>query len=544
MARRQLEQTFVSPKLAIRVLGDFQVLKGGAPQEFPQSRKTRALLAYLILSGRRHRRERLCNLLWDVPDDPRGSLRWSLSRLRSVVDEPGYQRIVADREHVFFDPNGATIDLFEARRELAGGANALSTQRLLDLAGQFRGELLEDLTLTDPHEFELWLLTEKETARRTRASLLQALVHRLDAEGREEAAGHARDWVAADPYSVSAHAMLIHVLSVAGRREEAERQQEISMQELRSAGASGLEVLSEALSRGSPSRAVVPEREPDIRLDQEIRFCTTSDGVRIAHATVGDGPPLIKTANWLNHLEYDWDSPIWRHVFRGLARDHRLIRYDARGNGLSDWDVEEISFDAYVNDLEAVVEAAGVERFPLLGISQGCAISIEYAVRNPGRVTRLVLHGGYAAGWRVSEDPAEIARREAMQTLILHGWGQNNPAFRQVFTSSFIPEGTPEQFRWMNELMRVSTSPQNAIRLQEALSRVDVRDRLPMLRVPTLVLHSRNDSRVPYRGGLELAQGIPNARFITLESNNHLILEHEPEFPRFMTAIRAFLSGE
>jgi len=530
--------------LTIHVLGDFQVLKGGTLQEFPQSRKTRALLAYLILTGRRHRRERLCNLLWDVPDDPRGSLRWSLSRLRSLVDEPGTQRIVADREHVLFDPNDATIDLLEIRRELAGGANALTTQRLLALAGQFRGELLEDLAITDPHEFELWLLTERETARRTRASLLQALVHRLRAEGREEVADHARDWVASDPYSVPAHAMLIHALAAAGRREEAERQQEISLQELRSAGASGLRALSEALSSRGSSPPVLPEREPDIRLVQEIRFCTTSDGVRIAHATVGGGSPLIKTANWLNHLEYDWDSPIWRHVFRGLARDHRLIRYDARGNGLSDWDVEAISFDAFVNDLEAVVEAAGVERFPLLGISQGCAISIEYAVRNPGRVTRLVLHGGYAQGWRVSENPAEIARREALQTLILHGWGQNNPAFRQVFTSAFIPEGTPEQFRWMNELMRVSTSPQNAIRILEALSRVDVRNRLPLVRVPTLVLHSRNDGRVPYQRGLELAQGIPNARFITLESNNHLILEHEPEFPRFMTAIRAFLSEE
>jgi pimeloyl-ACP methyl ester carboxylesterase len=256
---------------------------------------------------------------------------------------------------------------------------------------------------------------------------------------------------------------------------------------------------------------------------------------------VGEGPPLIKTANWLNHLEYDWDSPIWRHVFRGLARDHRLIRYDARGNGLSDWDVKDISFDAFVRDLESVVEAAGVERFPLLGISLGCAISIEYAIRNPGRVTRLILHGGYAVGWRIGANLAEIATREAMQTLILHGWGQDNPAFRQVFTSAFIPEGTPEQFRWMNELMRISTSPQNAIRLQEALSTVNIRDRLPLVRVPTLVLHSRHDGRISYERGLELAHGIPNARLITLESKNHLLLEHEAEFPRFMEAIRAFL---
>ena len=530
--------------LAIRVLGEFEIVRGRTPQSFPQSRKTRALLAYLILTGRRHRRERLCELLWDFPDDPRGSLRWSLSRLRSLVDEPSHERIVADREYVFFDPNGASVDLLEIRRELAGGSvSVFSTEHLLDLAAQFRGELLEGLAITDHQDFESWLLTERETARRTRASLLHLLVSRLHAEGREEALHHARDLVAADPYSVSAHATLIKILSAAGHREEAERQHEISMKELSGAAARDLKALTEALvSRRSMMGPAVVDRETDKRLEQEIRFCATRDGVRIAFATVGQGPPLIKTANWLNHLEYDWDSPIWRHVFRELARDRRLIRYDARTNGLSDWDVQEVSFDAFVRDLESVVDAVGVERFPLLGISQGCAISIEYAIRNPGRVTRLILHGGYATGWRVGADPAEIARREAMQTLILHGWGQDNPAFRQVFTSAFIPDGTPEQIRWMNELMRVSTSPQNAVRLGEALSTVDIRDRLPKVDVPTLVLHSRNDGRIPYRKGLELAHLIPNARLITLESNNHLLLEHEAEFPRFMEAIRAFLN--
>jgi pimeloyl-ACP methyl ester carboxylesterase/DNA-binding SARP family transcriptional activator len=543
LPRRHQKRQLVNPTLAIRVLGDFEVIKGETLQDFPQSRKTRALLAYLILTGRRHRRERLCDLFWDLPDDPRASLRWSLSRLRSLVDEPGQGRIVADREYVFFDPKGAVVDLLEIRRELAGGsANVFTTDHLLDLAAQFRGELLEGLAISDHQDFESWLLTERETARRTRASLLHILVNRLHAESREEGVHHARDLVAADPYSVSAHAMLIRILSDTGHREEAERQLEISMKELRGSGARDVKALTEALSsRRSAVESVVVDREPDKRLEQEIRFCTTTDGVRIAYATVGKGPPLIKTANWLNHLEYDWDSPIWRHVFRGLARDHRFIRYDARSNGLSDWDVEEISFEAFVRDLESVVDAAGVERFPLLGISQGCAISIEYAIRNPGRVTRLVLHGGYATGWRVGADLAEIARREAMLTLILHGWGQDNPAFRQVFTSAFIPDGTPEQFRWMNELMRVSTSPQNAVRLQKALSIVDIRDRLPKVRVPTLVLHSRNDGRIPYRRGLELAHGIPNARLITLESNNHLLLEHEAEFPRFMEAIRSFL---
>jgi len=528
--------------LKIRVLGEFQVEKGSAPQQLPKSRKTRSLLAYLILTGRRHRRERLCEMFWDVPDDPRGSLRWSLSRLRSLVDEPRHERIIADREYVFFETAGATVDLLEIRRELAGGASALSTERLLNLAGEFRGELLEGFASSDHRDFEAWLLTEREAARRTLAGLLHVLVNRLHAEARDGAVQYARDLIAADPYSVSAHAALIRVLCAAGHREEAERQHEISMNDLNDSGSQELKTLTEALSVHRP--VLEPEilsRRPDTRLEQEIRFCTTRDGVRIAYASVGAGPPLIKTANWLNHLEYDWDSPIWRHVFRGLAMDHRLIRYDARGNGLSDWDVSDMSFDALVRDMESVIAAAGVERFPVLGISQGCAISIEYVIRNPGRVTKLILHGGYATGWRVRGDPAEIARREAMQTFILHGWGQNNPAFRQVFTSGFIPEGTPEQFRWMNELMRVSTSPQNAVRLQETLSMVDVRERLPMVRVPTLVIHSRHDGRVAYQRGLDLAHGIPDARLVTLESNNHLLLAHEPEFPRFMTAILEFL---
>src|SRR6185503_6686966 len=162
--------------LAIRLLGEFQVLKGKTQQPLPKSRKTRALLAYLILTGRRHRRERLCNLFWDIPDDPRASLRWSLTRLRSIVDDPGRERIVADRECVFFEPQGAIIDLLEIRRELAGGANALPTGRLLDLAGQFRGELLEGLAIPGYQDFDAWLFTERETARRTRASLLRVLV--------------------------------------------------------------------------------------------------------------------------------------------------------------------------------------------------------------------------------------------------------------------------------------------------------------------------------------------------------------------------------
>jgi len=529
--------------LTISVLGELRVLRGSQPQQLPQSRKTRALLAYLVLSGRRHRRERLCEFLWDIPDDPRGALRWSLTKLRSLVNDANHERIIADRDYVSFDSQGVAVDLLAIRHELAGGPESLSTQRLAKLAKLFNGDVLEGLSITDNQDFESWLLTERDTARRTRASLLRVLVERLCAGEGPGASDHARDLIAADPFSVSAHAMYVRALLLEGRREEAARQREISIKELRDAGAQDLAPLTDGatLQPSSPQKAEPPSQS-SVVLEQEVRFCTTSDGVRIAYATVGQGPPLIKAANWLNHLEYDWDSPIWRHVFRGLARDHRFIRYDARGNGLSDWDVPELTFESFVRDLESVVEAAGVESFPLLAISQGCAISIEYVIRNPGRVTKLILHGGYAAGWRTAADPAEIARREAMQTLILHGWGQNNPAFRQVFTSAFIPEGTPEQFQWMNELQRVTVSPENAVRLQDVVGRIDIRDRLALVNVPTLVLHSRGDGRISYNRGIELARGIPNARLVTLESNNHLLLEHEPEFPRFMSAIRSFLT--
>ena len=276
-------------------------------------------------------------------------------------------------------------------------------------------------------------------------------------------------------------------------------------------------------------------------MEQEIRFCTAEDGVRIAYSKVGQGPPLVKTANWLNHLEFDWESPVWRHVFDALGRDHLLVRYDARGNGLSDWDAEDLSFDAFVKDLETVVETMGLERFALLGISQGCAVSIAYAVRHPERVTHLVLYGGYALGWRARANPEEIARREAMLTLVKQGWGQDNPAFRQVFTSLFLPDGTPEQMQWFNDLQRVSTSPENATRLQRILSDIDVEQLLPQVAVPTMVLHSRNDAVVPFEAGRGLAASIPGARLVALDSRNHLILEHEPAWPKFLAEVREFL---
>jgi len=255
----------------------------------------------------------------------------------------------------------------------------------------------------------------------------------------------------------------------------------------------------------------------------------------------GSGPPLVKTANWLNHLEYDWESPVWSHLLHVLASQHRLIRYDERGNGLSDWDVDDISFEAFVRDLESVVRAMGLERFALLGISQGCAVSIAYAVRNPGRVTHLVLYGGFARGRRKRQSQREIDQADAIEMLMREGWGQENPAFRQLWTSLFVPGGTAEQMQWYNDLQRITTSPQNAVRIRRASDDIDVVDLLPQVSVPTLVLHCRNDAAAPFEEGRRLASGIPGARFVALEGRNHIILENDPAWSRFVEEIETFL---
>ena len=277
-------------------------------------------------------------------------------------------------------------------------------------------------------------------------------------------------------------------------------------------------------------------------MEQEIRFCTARDGVRIAYATAGSGPPLVKAANWLTHLEYDWDSPVWRHWLAEMVGRHRLVRYDERGCGLSDWEVEDFSFCAWVQDLETVVDTVGLDHFALLGISQGGGVAIDYAVRHPEKVSHLVLYGAYAQGRaRRQASPDEAEQHQALKTLAKIGWGLENPAFRQVFSNLFMPEASGEQMRWLDELQRKSTSAENAVQFYEVFGDMDVLDLLPKVRVPTLVLHARDDARVPLDAGRQLAATIPDARFVQLESKNHILLESEPAWGRFVQEVFGFL---
>jgi pimeloyl-ACP methyl ester carboxylesterase/DNA-binding CsgD family transcriptional regulator len=284
-------------------------------------------------------------------------------------------------------------------------------------------------------------------------------------------------------------------------------------------------------------------KRPNIQ--QRVHFTTSFDGTRIAYALSGNGYPIVKAATFMTHLEYDWESPVWRHWLEEFSRENTFIRYDERGNGLSDWDVDDLSFEAWVRDLEAVVDAAGVQRFALFGNSQAGTVAVTYAVRHPERVSHLILYGAYARGW-LNRDLTEQEREEEQLIISLMrvGWGRENPAFRQVFAMQLRPEATREELQAFDEQMRISTSAENAARLESEMHRTDVRHLAPLITVPTLVIHPRNDAAVPFQEGRLLAALIPNAQFVALESNNHLLTEHEPAWAKFVATFHNFLNSD
>lgn len=277
-------------------------------------------------------------------------------------------------------------------------------------------------------------------------------------------------------------------------------------------------------------------------MNQEIRFCTASDNTRLAYTKVGQGPPLVKAANWLSHLEYDWNSPIWQPWLEGWSRYHTLYRYDQRGCGLSDWNVSDFSFDRLVDDLEAVVDAAGLEKFDLFGVSQGSPVAIAYTARHPERVSRLIVYAGYVQGMlRGNRTPEEIEAAEVGLKLLKLSWGNENPEYRQLYTKFLIRDGTPEQSALLSNLELISASPENALELQRTFHNVDIRELAKTIQVPTLVLQSKDDMDVSFERGRQTAAHIPGARFVVLDASSLTLMSTEPAAAQFWEEFYRFL---
>jgi pimeloyl-ACP methyl ester carboxylesterase len=285
-----------------------------------------------------------------------------------------------------------------------------------------------------------------------------------------------------------------------------------------------------------------PTLDVPAELRQTIHFCKAPDGTRLAYAVAGSGPPLVRAAHWITHLDYDWQSPVWHHWLVGLATGRTLVRYDERGCGLSDHDVDEFSLDAWVRDLETVVDDLGLDTFPLLGISQGGAVAVAYAARHPERVTRLILYGSYCQGRLLRAVNDEQRREAALQVeMVRLGWGREDATFRRFFTSSFIPDAPAELWESFAELLRRTASAENAARLLESWACIDVTEEATRVEAPTLVLHARDEIRVPPEQGQKMAELIPGARYVPLPSRNHLLRADEPAWAQFLAEIEQWL---
>ena len=548
--------------LEIRLFGKFEIRLDGQSIDIP-SRPAQSLLAYLIINANKsYRREKLAGLLWPASDEAssRNNLRQTLWRLRNMVGE-GY--FVTDRVSVGFNPNtDYHLDTDILQEKVADGT---STDQLIRIVSVYEDHLL-------PGFYDDWVLLEQERLKTVFEDRMQTLLKRLVDEARwRETREWAAWWIARGQLPEPAYRALMIAYAGMGDRagvatiyqrcveildEELDVEPSVETRELyqrlikKDEKPSPVSIESD---RSAPS-AELPQSQSHIHeeehptsfvnreMEQQIRFCTTPDKVRIAYTTVGHGPAFVRAATYLTHLEYDWSSPVLLHWLEGLAKHHTLVRYDQRGCGLSDWDVEDYSLNADVQDMETVVDALDLDCFSLIGLSQSGPVAITYAVRHPEKVSHLILYGTYARGLlKLNPTPEQLDEVEMYLKLIELGWGRENPAFRQVYSTMFLPDGTPEQISWFNDLQRISTSPENAIRRDTASFNLDVTKFARQVTVPTLVIHARNDAVVSFERGRELAALIPNARFVLLESKNHILLESEPAWPRFLAEVYRFV---
>lgn len=279
-----------------------------------------------------------------------------------------------------------------------------------------------------------------------------------------------------------------------------------------------------------------------VSMEQNIRFCTTTDGFQIAYSTLGEGPPIVIVSNWLTHLELDFQMPVRRAMIEMLAQDHRVVRYDARGSGLSERNVDEFSLEASLTDLTTVINELGLKEVSFVGQSQGAAIAALFAARNPEMVKKLVFSGGYARGRRMRGSEGQVAESDAFITMIREGWGKELDSYVRMFGAFFMPDANTDQLAAFTNLQRKATPPENAARIQLAIDSIDISDELANVIAPTLVLHVREDARAPFDEGRRLAAGIPNARFVPLEGRNHFLLASDPSFKRYLNEVRLFFT--
>jgi pimeloyl-ACP methyl ester carboxylesterase/DNA-binding CsgD family transcriptional regulator len=277
--------------------------------------------------------------------------------------------------------------------------------------------------------------------------------------------------------------------------------------------------------------------------DQEIRFCRSPDGTRLAYARHGSGPPLVVASCWLSHLQHDWQSPVWRHFLEDLGAMTTMLRYDERGFGMSDWNVDDFSIEARLSDLETVVDAAGLDRFTLLGMSGGSGPALAYAIAHPERVSRLILYGT-VCGEPVVRDSEKQAEEETFRSMIRVGWAKPDPVFRRVFTTIFIPDATEEQMRWFDDLQRMSTSPENAVASRIGRQSVNIAADIPRITAPTLILQATGDRANSFDNAVSVSRLIPDSRLVTMDSRNHILLADEPAWATFVEEVAAFLEPE
>jgi pimeloyl-ACP methyl ester carboxylesterase len=486
------------------------------------------------MTSKPQRRDSLCELFWDETSDPKGALRWSLSKIRKFVNERNNERLITDRQRIMLLTNDVSVDVHHIKNRIS--SDIISAEELQKYLSKLESTFLEGLDLEALTSFQRWLVSERIEMEHLYFEVLKKLWNHPHST-QEQKLSYMKIGLAKDPYNIEIAKSLLQQMDRLGFISAKEKLLSEISQRFHDAG-----IKWEEYSTQTTNFADTSVSNQDILARQQIKFCNTKDNTRIAYASVGEGYPIIKAANWLSHLEYDWNAPIWSPLYRKLASKHRVIRYDERGNGLSDWDVEDLSFNAFVDDLETVVQQTNLSKFALLGISQGASVSIEYAIKHPDKVSHLILFGAYASGWRINTSEQEIRKREAIITLTEGGWGQDNPAYRQIFSTTFMPSANKEELDWFNEFQRQTTSPENAARFLSVFGDIDVREQLAKVQVPTIVIHSLHDQRIPLATGQALAASIPNAEFVGLESDGHLLLGREPASDVFVETVKDFIA--